>query len=62
MKTALTRSIVLVAVTATTLVLGGCGLSRAVKGGAIGAATGGAIGAAIGNRMGSTATGAIAGA
>ncbi len=62
MKTASTRSIVFVTLTATTLVLGGCGLSRAVKGGAIGAATGGAIGAAIGNRMGSTATGAIAGA
>lgn len=62
MNTKFVRSITLVTVTATTLVLGGCGLSRAVKGGAIGAAAGGAIGGLIGNRMGNTAAGAITGA
>ncbi len=40
----------------------GCGLSNAVKGGAIGAGAGGAVGGVIGDKAGNTAAGAIIGA
>ncbi len=40
----------------------GCGASRTVKGGAIGAGAGGAVGAIIGKQTGNTAAGAIIGA
>ncbi|MGE5399157.1 MAG: OmpA family protein [Ignavibacteriales bacterium] len=40
----------------------GCGTSKTVQGGAIGAATGGVIGGIIGSKTGSTAVGAIIGA
>ncbi len=40
----------------------GCGASKAVKGGGIGAAAGGAVGAAVGSQTNNTATGAIIGA
>ena len=40
----------------------GCGLSRKVKGGAIGAGAGGVIGGVIGKQYGKTATGALIGA
>jgi len=40
----------------------GCGASKAVKGGAIGAGTGGVVGGVIGDRYGNTAVGAIIGA
>jgi outer membrane protein OmpA-like peptidoglycan-associated protein len=43
-------------------VIGGCGASNTVKGGAIGAAAGGVLGGIIGHAAGSTATGAIIGA
>ena len=42
--------------------LAGCGTSKTVKGGAIGAGAGGAIGAIIGKQTGNTAAGAIVGA
>jgi outer membrane protein OmpA-like peptidoglycan-associated protein len=47
---------------AAALILGGCGASRTVKGGAVGAGAGGAIGAVIGKQTGNTAAGAIIGA
>lgn len=40
----------------------GCGTSKAVRGGAIGAGTGGVLGGVIGNQAGNTALGAIIGA
>jgi outer membrane protein OmpA-like peptidoglycan-associated protein len=40
----------------------GCGTSRTVKGGAIGAGAGGVLGGVIGNQAGNTAAGAIIGA
>lgn len=40
----------------------GCGLSNAVKGGAIGAGAGGVVGGVIGDKAGNTAAGAIIGA
>ena len=51
-------AVVLVAMAA----LAGCGLSNAIKGGALGAAAGAAAGAVIGHYTGHTAAGAIAGA
>jgi outer membrane protein OmpA-like peptidoglycan-associated protein len=62
MKANLVRSITVATVAACSLTVAGCGLSRAVKGGVIGAAAGGALGGVIGNRMGNTAAGAVAGA
>lgn len=44
------------------IVMAGCGLSSAVKGGAIGAGAGGVIGGVIGKQTGHTAAGAIIGA
>ena len=44
------------------LVMTGCGMSNAVKGGAIGAGAGGVIGGVIGKQTGHTAAGAIIGA
>lgn len=46
----------------TTLIFGSCGLSRTVKGGAIGAVGGGAIGGLIGHKAGNTAVGVLIGA
>jgi len=46
----------------STVYLMGCGTSKAVQGGAIGAGVGGAAGAVIGNQLGNTAAGAIIGA
>jgi len=43
-------------------VVNGCGTSKTVRGGAIGAAAGGVIGGIIGNKAGNTAAGAIIGA
>ncbi|HLB00524.1 MAG TPA: glycine zipper domain-containing protein, partial [Bacteroidota bacterium] len=43
-------------------VINGCGASKTVKGGAIGAAAGGVIGGIIGNKAGNTAAGVIIGA
>jgi outer membrane protein OmpA-like peptidoglycan-associated protein len=47
---------------ASVLVITGCGTSKAVRGGVIGAGTGGVIGGVIGNQAGNTAVGAIIGA
>src|SRR5512136_2940398 len=44
------------------IVMMGCGTSKALQGGAIGAAGGGLIGAIIGKQAGNTAAGAIIGA
>lgn len=44
------------------LIMMGCGTSKALQGGAIGAAGGGLIGAVIGKQLGNTAAGAIIGA
>jgi outer membrane protein OmpA-like peptidoglycan-associated protein len=44
------------------IVMMGCGTSKALQGGAIGAAGGGLIGAVIGKQLGNTAAGAIIGA
>jgi outer membrane protein OmpA-like peptidoglycan-associated protein len=44
------------------LLMMGCGASKAVKGGAIGAGTGGVVGGLIGDHYGNTAVGAIIGA
>lgn len=49
-------------VTAVVMMGAGCGASRTVKGGAIGAGAGGAIGAIIGKQTGNTTAGAIIGA
>lgn len=61
MKTTLHRIIVVMLAVSLT-VLAGCGLSNAIKGGAIGAGAGGAVGGVIGNQAGNTAAGAIIGA
>lgn len=47
---------------AASVLSSGCGSSKTVKGGAIGAAAGGVIGGVIGSKTGSTAVGAIIGA
>ena len=47
---------------AAVITLSGCGLSNAIKGGAIGTGAGAAIGAGIGNVAGNTGLGAIIGA
>jgi outer membrane protein OmpA-like peptidoglycan-associated protein len=44
------------------LIMMGCGTSKALQGGAIGAAGGGLLGAVIGKQLGNTAAGAIIGA
>lgn len=49
-------------VTAVVMMGAGCGASRTVKGGAIGAGAGGAVGAIIGKQTGNTTAGAIIGA
>jgi outer membrane protein OmpA-like peptidoglycan-associated protein len=54
--------LVAVALCASTALLMGCGASKAVQGGAIGAAGGAVIGGVIGNQFGNTAAGAIIGA
>ncbi len=51
-----------VGILASSIILGSCGLSRAVKGGAIGAVGGGAIGGLIGHQSGNTAVGVLIGA
>lgn len=51
-----------VGIISTSLVLGSCGTSRALKGGAIGAVGGGAIGGLIGHKAGNTAVGVLIGA
>lgn len=56
------RSAILVLTLSLAVAASGCGLSSAVKGGAIGAVGGGAIGAVIGKQAGNTALGAIIGA
>lgn len=61
----MTRNIVttlLVAAVALMPVINGCGTSKTVQGGAIGAAAGGIIGGIIGNAAGNTAAGVIIGA
>jgi outer membrane protein OmpA-like peptidoglycan-associated protein len=55
-------SVLLVAAIAAMPVINGCGASKTVKGGAIGAAAGGVIGGVIGSKAGNTAVGAIIGA
>jgi outer membrane protein OmpA-like peptidoglycan-associated protein len=55
-------AIALVAAIAMMPVVNGCGTSKTVRGGAIGAAAGGVIGGIIGNKAGNTAVGAIIGA
>ncbi len=55
-------TVLLVAAMALMPVINGCGTSKTVRGGAIGAAAGGIIGGIIGNRAGNTAVGAIIGA
>lgn len=55
-------ALLLVAAIAAMPVISGCGASKTVKGGAIGAAAGGVIGGIIGNKAGNTAVGAIIGA
>ena len=55
-------TILLVAAIAAMPVINGCGASKTVKGGAIGAAAGGVIGGIIGSKAGNTAVGAIIGA
>jgi outer membrane protein OmpA-like peptidoglycan-associated protein len=52
----------LIAAIAAMPVVNGCGTSKTVRGGAIGAAAGGVIGGIIGNKAGTTAVGAIIGA
>ena len=54
--------LVAVALCVSTALLMGCGASKAVQGGAIGAAGGAVIGGVIGNQFGNTAAGAIIGA
>src|SRR3990167_2438321 len=53
---------ILAAAVAAMPVINGCGASKTVKGGAIGAAAGGVIGGIIGNKAGNTAAGVIIGA
>lgn len=53
---------ILVAVLATSMLLGSCGLSNSVKGAGIGAAAGGLLGAGIGRIAGNTGVGAAIGA
>lgn len=55
-------TISLIAAIALMPVVNGCGTSKTVRGGAIGAAAGGVIGGIIGNKAGNTAVGAIIGA
>ncbi len=52
----------IITASAMLMAFSGCGASRTVKGGAIGAGAGGAIGAVIGKQTGNTGTGAIVGA
>jgi outer membrane protein OmpA-like peptidoglycan-associated protein len=59
-KTFINKTIMLVVVLAVLPL--GCGTSKTVQGGAIGAAAGGIIGGIIGNQSGHTAAGAIIGA
>jgi len=54
--------LIAVALCLSTALLMGCGASKAVQGGAIGAAGGAVIGGVIGNQFGNTAAGAIIGA
>ncbi len=61
MTTKLIR-VLLVATIALMPVINGCGTSKTVRGGAIGAAAGGLIGGIIGNKAGNTAVGVIIGA
>ncbi len=60
------RNILITVILATAIVsmpvVNGCGTSKTVRGGAIGAAAGGVIGGIIGNKAGNTAVGAIIGA
>ena len=56
------KILIAVALCASTALLMGCGASKAVQGGAIGAAGGAVIGGVIGNQFGNTAAGAIIGA
>jgi outer membrane protein OmpA-like peptidoglycan-associated protein len=55
-------TIVVVVVLSVALALVGCGTSKTVRGGAIGAGAGGVAGGVIGNQFGNTALGAIIGA
>ena len=54
--------VIVVVICFSFLLIMGCGASKAVKGGAIGAGTGGVVGGVIGDRYGNTAVGAIIGA
>jgi outer membrane protein OmpA-like peptidoglycan-associated protein len=54
--------VIVVALCVSIALLMGCGLSNALKGGAIGAGAGGAAGGVIGHQLGNTAVGAIIGA
>ncbi len=56
------RNVLMVLALVMAVTASGCGLSSALKGGAIGAVGGGAIGAVIGKQAGNTALGAIIGA
>ncbi len=57
-----TMNLLLILTLALSIAFMGCGASRTVKGGAIGAAAGGIIGGIIGKQAGNTAAGAIIGA
>ncbi len=54
--------VIAVALCVSTALLMGCGASKAVQGGAIGAAGGAVIGGVVGHQFGNTAAGAIIGA
>ncbi len=61
MRAPIVRTGIVISIAAA-LIVGGCGTSKTVKGGAIGAGAGGAVGAIIGKQTGNTAAGAIIGA
>lgn len=61
MSAGISRGLILLTA-AGLMVISGCGTSRTVKGGAIGAGAGGLIGGVIGKQTGNTAAGAIIGA
>ncbi|GAD05172.1 membrane protein [Porphyromonas crevioricanis] len=56
------KTSIIAALAATALLISGCGLSNAIKGGAIGTGAGAAIGAGIGKVAGNSGMGAIIGA
>lgn len=56
------KTLLICALSLSMLAMNGCGASRTVKGGAIGATAGGILGAIIGKQAGNTAAGAIIGA